>query len=86
MLMLETQDILYIVLAFCALWITLFICWFVYQVASIIKNVNDVLKDVRYQIEKVEQVLNGIKAKFETGTGHLSSLAEDIKKATSKWK
>ncbi|MFH1632054.1 MAG: hypothetical protein ABIA47_03520 [bacterium] len=83
--MIEVTDILYIVLALCALWITLFVCWFIYQVAMVLKNVNDVLREVRFQIERVEQSLNGIKAKFDTGTTHLSSLADDVKKAAKKW-
>ncbi|MDP2631503.1 MAG: hypothetical protein Q8P30_01900 [Candidatus Uhrbacteria bacterium] len=84
--MIDATDILYIVLAFCALWVTAFICWFIYQIAVVLKNVNDVLSEVKFQIERVEQALNGIKSKFDAGTGHLGSLADDIKRAASKWK
>lgn len=84
--MFEAKDILFIVLAFCALWFTVFLCWFIYQVAMVIKNINDVLAEVKFQIEKVEQALNGIQARFETGTGHLSSMAESVKKAVKGWK
>jgi len=79
--MLESQDILYIVIAFCVLWVSAFVCWFVYQVTMMIKAVNDVLSELKYQVEKVEQALNGIKSKFETGSGHLSSIADQFKKA-----
>lgn len=77
--MLETSDILYIVLAFCALWITAFICWFIYQLAVMLKRVNDLIAELKWQIERVEQVLNGMKAKFDEGTGHLGSIVEHIK-------
>jgi len=82
--MLETSDILYIVLAFCALWITAFICWFIYQIAVMLKRVNDLIAELKWQVEKVEQALNGIKAKFEEGGGHLSSMAEHLKSYISK--
>jgi len=84
--MLETSDILYIVLAFCALWITAFICWFVYQLAIVLKRINDLIAELKWQVEKVEQALNGMKSKFETGSGHLGKLVEHVKGYVSKKK
>ncbi len=84
--MLESTDILYIVIAFCILWITAFVCWFIYQVATVFKRVNDVLGELKYQIEKVEQALNGIKSKFDAGSGHLSKLTGHVKKFTDGMK
>ncbi|HAL49841.1 MAG: hypothetical protein UU40_C0004G0019 [Candidatus Uhrbacteria bacterium GW2011_GWD2_41_121] len=77
--MLETSDILYIVLAFCALWITAFICWFVYQIAVMLKRVNDLVAELKFQIEKVEHLLDAIHGKFEEGGEHLGSLVEHVK-------
>lgn len=79
--MLEAQDILLIVLAFCALWITAFVCWLIWQVAIVIKNVNDVLGELKHQLGNIELALNGIKSKFDKGTGHLSTMAESVKNA-----
>lgn len=84
--MFEAKEILFIVLAFCAVWITLFVCWFIYQLAVVIKNLNDVLDEVKTQIERVEQALNGIKSKFDTGTGHLGTMADHIKDTVKEWK
>ncbi|MFH1711693.1 MAG: hypothetical protein ABH846_00445 [Patescibacteria group bacterium] len=84
--MFETSDILLIVLAFCALWFTAFLCWFIFQMAMVIKNLNEVLSEVKFQIEKVEQALNGIKTKFDTGTGHLGTMADQFKKTVKDWK
>ncbi|MBU4315266.1 hypothetical protein KJ673_02565 [Patescibacteria group bacterium] len=82
--MLETSDILYIVLAFCALWITAFICWFIYQVAVMLKRVNDLIAELKWQVEKVEQALAGIRGKFEESGEHLSSMAQHLKSYISK--
>ncbi len=79
--MFESKDILFIILAFCALWFTAFLCWFVYQAIMLIKGVNSLLKEVKFSFERVEQALNGIKAKFENGAGHLGNMAETLKDA-----
>lgn len=59
--MLEAKDILLIVLAFCALWFTAFVCWLIYQVARILRNVNDVVEDVHETLGKMERALAGIR-------------------------
>ncbi len=76
----EATDILLIVIAFCVLWVTAFICWFIYHLAMMLKAVNDVLQEVRWSIEKVEQALQAMKVKVEKGSGHLSKLAGHVKK------
>ena len=81
--MLDTIDILYIILAFCALWITAFICWFIYQLAVVLKHINDLVSELKWQAEKIEQALNGMKSKFETGSGHLASLTDHVKNYVS---
>lgn len=81
--MLESKDILFIVLAFCALWFTAFMCWFIFQITIAIKALNDLMADVKYQIERVEHALHGVKSKFDAGTSHVGSLAEQVKKAVS---
>ena len=61
-------DILYIVLAFCALWFTAAMFWFFYQLATVLKNVNDTISDARDKMNKIEEVLNLICEKFEKAT------------------
>ncbi|MBU0613965.1 hypothetical protein KJ766_01620 [Patescibacteria group bacterium] len=79
--MFEAKDILFIVLAFCALWFTAFLCWFVYRAIVLIRGLHALLREVQFSFERVEQALNGIKSKFESGTGHLGSMAEALKDA-----
>lgn len=63
--MIEAKDVLLIVLAFCALWFTAFVCWLVYQVATILKNVNDVVSEVHNTLGKMERAITGIKGRFD---------------------
>jgi len=89
--MFEAQDLLYIVIAFCVLWVTAFICWFVYHVTKAIRTISTLLSDVRYSMDRVEQALHGVRSKVEHGathiqkmTGHIKKAAEGVKKETDK--
>lgn len=83
--MLEYKDVLYIVLAFCALWFTAFLCWFLWQIAIVVKRINDVLSEMKSAITRVEQALIGIKGRFEHGTSHLGKMSDHVKQAVSKF-
>ena len=78
--MFQSQDILYIVLAFCALWITAFMCWLIWQVAMILKNVNDTMTEAREKMAKIEEAITAIRGKFEKATIGLSFLGDGIRK------
>ncbi|MDA1038425.1 MAG: hypothetical protein O2877_01925 [bacterium] len=63
--MIEAKDVLLIVLAFCILWFTAFVCWLIYQIASIMKNVNDVVSDAHKTLGKMEAAITGIRGRFD---------------------
>ncbi len=67
-------DILYIVLAFCALWLTAAIFWLVYQVALIIKNVNDAVHTATDAIGKIEVAISAIRSKFDSTSATLGTV------------
>jgi len=73
-------DILYIVLAFCALWFTAALFWLLWQVASILRNVNETMTVAREKISKIEGALTAIRSKFDHATGVITVLVEGIKK------
>lgn len=78
--MIEAKDILYIVLAFSALWFTAFVCWLIWQVAMILKNINDTLTEAREKMAKIDATLAAIRDKFEHASTSLSLLVEGGKK------
>lgn len=85
-MLLDSKDILFIILSFCALWFTVFLCWFLYQLAIVLRRINEVVGEVKIQIEKVENAIHGVKSKFEFGSSQLGFLADTIKKAVEYWK
>ncbi|MBI4599237.1 hypothetical protein HY734_03525 [Candidatus Uhrbacteria bacterium] len=78
--MFESKDILFIVLAFCALWFTAFVCWLIWQIAMILKNVNETMADAREKIGRIEEALTSIKGRFEKATSGIGILAEGVKR------
>lgn len=78
--MLESQDILYIVLAFCALWFTAFLCWLMYQVVTVVRHAHDVLSAAERKLDLLERSVTGIKAKFESGASMFMTVADGLKR------
>ena len=60
-----TLEILWIVLAFCALWITAFICWAVYHVAMVARNIHIVLDEAKMALAQIEAAIAGVKEKMD---------------------
>lgn len=85
-MVLESKDFLFIILSFCVLWFTVFLCWFLYQLAVVLKGINAVVGDVKLQIERVEEAIQGVKTKFEFGATQIGFLTDTVKKAVEYWK
>lgn len=66
----SSKDILYLVISFCVLWITVFLCWMFYYVTRILRNTNQIVEEFRTRLEKLFDVVNYIRGKVE----HISSL------------
>jgi predicted PurR-regulated permease PerM len=67
--MYTSLDILYIVIAFCMFWLSAAIFWLVWQVASIFRNINHGVSELREKIKKIEEAVEFIRGKFD----HMSS-------------
>lgn len=78
--MFSALDILYIVLAFCVLWFTAALFWLIWQVANILKNVNDTMTEAREVMAKIEDSIAVIRKKFESLPSSVTIAAEGIKK------
>ena len=72
----STKDILYLVLAFCILWFTIFLAWAVYYIAMILREFKKMMTDLRKKIELLESVLKAFKEKLESTSSHMKLLVE----------
>lgn len=74
--MFSPLDILYIVLAFCVLWLSAALFWLIWQVATMLRNINEVVTESREVMHKVEDALTGIRSKFESATSSLGVVVQ----------
>lgn len=75
--MLETsKDLLYVVLAFCALWLTVFICWGMYYIIAMMRDVTRLTTSVREKFELVDRILILLREKLEHSASHMSMITE----------
>ncbi|MBI5369700.1 hypothetical protein HZA85_00705 [Candidatus Uhrbacteria bacterium] len=74
--MFSPLDILYIVLSFCVLWFTAALFWLIWQVATMLRNINDAVDEGREVMGKVEQALTGIRQKFDSATSSLGIVVQ----------
>src|SRR3989344_1482866 len=92
--MFETsQDILYVVISFCVLWATVFLCWMLYYVVRILKNANQIIEEFRVRLQTLSEAISYIRGKVEHMSGLLSMVTEGagglakrfIQKKTNAW-
>jgi hypothetical protein len=75
--MLETsKDLLFVVIAFCILWLTVFICWSLYYVVMMLRNASKITTSIREKMEIVDKILKLVHQKLETGSNHMAVLAD----------
>lgn len=78
--MFETsKDLLLIVLAFCILWFTIFVCWAIYYFAQILRQLNKTLKSLSSVIEKASGLIDFIKDKVDITSNVMTLVVTGIK-------
>jgi uncharacterized membrane protein len=90
--MLNTSlDLLYVVLAFCALWFTLFLSWWLFYLAQLTKNVNNLVEETHEKVRMLFEAVDFIKDKLGMVTTAIGFLTEHFlnkqdapKKSSSK--
>ena len=85
MLIQTSQDLFFVVLSFCVLWFTVFLCWMLYYVIMILKRsketmdvVYKTINSVQEKIEKVGKVIDMVKDKLENTGSALGLLFNNI--------
>lgn len=76
----NSKDLLFVVLAFCVLWLTIFLAWFIYYLAMIFRQIFLGTKEMRERIKKVDTAIIAFKEKIEHSSSYLLLIGEGIKK------
>ena len=79
MLIETSKDLLYVVLAFCVLWLTVFLSWLLYYVIAIVRDAEALVRQVRGAVEKVDQLAHALHDKMERSAASLTLIAQAVK-------
>ena len=89
----SSKDILYIVIAFCVLWITVFLCWMFFYVAKLLRSMNQVVDEFRSRLQLLTEALSFIRGKVENihsllnvaGAGVAGVVKNAVSKKAKEW-
>lgn len=76
----NSQDILFIVLAFCVLWLTAFLAWLLYYAIMTIRQGYQVVKKIKEKIDAVDEVITLVKDKISTSASYVGLIVAGVKK------
>lgn len=88
MFYLETsQDLFYLVLASCIIWLTVFLCIALYYGICLLKQVNDITRLWREKWQRAASIFEFVKSKLVAGgLKHLASFAANLVSGDKKTK
>ncbi|MFH1029939.1 MAG: hypothetical protein V1770_01625 [bacterium] len=78
-----TKDIMFLVIAFCILLLTVFAVWLLYYFIAIIRDVRKVTKSVEEKVEKVGRIIDLLKEKLDSSAMQFALLVSAIKEIVS---
>jgi hypothetical protein len=79
MLISTSKDVLFIVLAFCALWLTVFLSWFLFYLIAILRDTEHLVRQVKTAVEKVDHLAHVVHDKVEHSAASFTLMAQAAK-------
>ncbi|MFA7286452.1 MAG: hypothetical protein WC052_02215 [Patescibacteria group bacterium] len=73
-----SQDLLFVILAFCALWLTILLSWSLYYVALLLRGVHQTFEGARQRLQAVDRFLKLVSEKLEHTSASLRILVEGV--------
>lgn len=78
-------NILFIILGVCAVVLTGFGAWFLYELIAIVRDFRETTKAIHDKVEEVGSVVSSIRQRLEDSTSMLSVLTKVISKIATAW-
>lgn len=72
----NSKDILFLVISFCVLWVTFFLCWMFYYLMRLLRNANEVVEEFRVRLQTLLDTVNNIRSKID-GLSNIVTLFTD---------
>ena len=74
-----SKDLLFVVLAFSILWLTIFISWLLYYAIAIVRDAEALVRQIKKAIEKIEEVAHSAHDKMERSAASFTLVAQAVK-------
>lgn len=74
--MFSSKDILYIVISFCIIWTTVFLCWVFYYLARVLKNASRITEEFRLRLESLTSAIDHVRGRVEGISNMLTLVVE----------
>ncbi len=89
----NSRDILFLVISFCVLWVTFFLCWMFYYLMRLLRNANKIIEEFRVRLQALTEAINYIRGKVEHMSGLMTLITSGasgliqkvISKKTNEW-
>jgi hypothetical protein len=82
----NTQDLFFLVLSIVTVWVAVFLCWALYEIAKLLHQGNQVVTETREKVSKVESAILSIKDRLESSMSYLGMIADGGKAVMSYFK
>ena len=74
----SSKDILYIVLSFCILWVTVFLCWTFFYFIRILRNALRIVEEFRTRIQFLTEAVDLVRGKVEAMSEIISLISNGV--------
>lgn len=71
----SSKDLLFFVLSICAVWLTVFLCWLLYQAIRFLKNANEIVETVTHKLEMINDAVQFMRDKVDGVSKQMGSLS-----------
>ena len=79
MLIASSNDLLFVVLAFCTLWLTVFLSWLLYYIISIVRDAESLVRQVKDAVMKVDHLAHALHDKVDRSAASFALVAQAVK-------
>ena len=79
----SSKDLLFIVLAICAIAFTTCACWLLYYFIAMVKDVYQITKGIKKKIDLVDDILKTIKEKINSTASYVGLIFGSLEKLVS---
>lgn len=80
---LSSLDVWHLVASFCLIAITIFLCWALYELMRILRQVDQFMADFREKIISLEEAIESLQERFTSFAGIATMVAQGGKKLAS---